>query len=178
MKRAQIAYLADIPPKRFDLLAERDHLPFPKRGGGNYTFAEALALRLIALSTSVDGFGGISPADARSLVVNAMGWIADRYGSIHPSSFVGSDTAVWIAGAEFAGQTKEGDLEVWRAWFAGALNELPGWAAEQLDPSKPGLDALRAPHMSRVFSALNVTAAAYEVLTRADEMGISEDEQR
>ncbi|WP_210877229.1 hypothetical protein [Roseovarius autotrophicus] len=177
MKRSAIAYLADIPPKRFDLLAERGHLPFPKRVNGSYTFAEALQLRLMAMATSVDGFAGISPEDACSLVGNGLSWAGVRYSSKDPWAFVGLGNAVWITGAEFSESNRSvTETETWRAWFAGPIDELSGWLSEQIDPSKRNVYGLGNQRVNRVFSALNVTAAAYNVLIRADEMGITRDE--
>lgn len=168
MKRAEIAYIADIRPKRMDLLKERGQLPFAHRVGGGYTLREAFQLK--AMLTLMDGAGGgLGPDDARRLVVNAGGYAVERYGSSLADLIV--SPGCWLGGVEFTGENRAGVDERWLGWYAGPLDELEDWMADQV---QRGAEGLRVPRAVRVLGLVNATAEAAEVLSRATELGIAD----
>ena len=69
MKRAEIAYIAGIRPKRMDLLRERGQLPFNPPQGDGYTIDHACRLRVMVQLCNL----GVRPITAKGLVERGNG---------------------------------------------------------------------------------------------------------
>lgn len=160
-----------IDVSRWKVLGHRKQLPFIPRGDGTHRLRDAFLMRVML--RAMDGeAGSLRPSDAVRMVCNAAGYAANRYGP-RPIDLVGHDAAIWFGAVEFAGlNTRSDEVERWVAWFAGPLAELPGFMAAQLanDTSR----ALRGAVPTRVVGLVNATQAAIEVITKAEELGVSE----
>lgn len=172
MTPAATARCAGITRKRLHQLQDRGQLPFPHPGFRrplDLTHAWRLRMQDIAIAGAA---GGIGPDEAATLIVNAFGYMAQRYGP-HPVDVIGLGAAVWIGACEFEGQnTRANEAERWAAHFAAPLDELGDFIAAQL--ADPASTALRSAHCVKVTALVNATAAAIHVVTAAEDLGVTE----
>ena len=174
MKRKALLIITGCAEKRFETLQARDQLPFGARGRfGEYSLADAMRLKAM-LSLIEPG-----PSDrvalgvdlACLLVDRAAGKAAETYGP-EPIDLVGHGAAVWFGAVEFAGADRDGQIERWVGWYAGPLGGLGSFIAAQL--ADPMSEALRGAHAVRVLALVNATAAALDVITKAEELGVGD----
>ena len=167
MKRAAFLICAGIDVSRWKVLGHRQQLPFVPAGGDRYTLRDAFLMR--AMLMAMDGpAGAVGPSDAVRLITHAAGKAAEAYGP-EPVDLVGHGAAVWLGAVEFAGVDRHGEVERWVGWYAGPLEGLGAFIAAQL--ADPMSEALRGAHPVRVLALVNATAAAAEVIAKADEQG-------
>ncbi|NYS24598.1 hypothetical protein HUK65_06300 [Rhodobacteraceae bacterium 2376] len=170
MKRAEIAYIADIRPKRMDLLRERGQIPFepPERDAFTLDHAFRLRLMLDLIGGEDDGLGGLAPSDAAPLVVEVMG----RFPR-HPLHQI--EPFDWWAGVAILEAMQGDETRRWAVTYAGELAQFPAWLDEARTFEAGGPDravAMRGQHrVVRVF-LVNATRAANVVRDRAEEIGI------
>jgi hypothetical protein len=173
MTPAATARCAGITRKRLHQLQDRGQLPFVHpgfRAALDITHAWRLRMQDIAIGGEA---GGIGPDQAATLIVNAHGYLAERYGP-HPVDVIGLPVAVWLGACEFQGNNMRTDeVERWAAHFAAPIAELPEFIATQL--ADPASQALRNAHCVKVTAMVNATAAAIHVVTTAEDLGDSND---
>lgn len=168
MKRAAIAYCADVPPRRFDLLEQRQQLPFATdKGRKTYSLHEAFLLRLMldlmgGEGDGEDQLGGLSPSYAGKMIANLI----DRFPRSPLQQIEPLDW--WVAVVIFEAEYED-HSERRSAWFAGEIQNLSSWMdRESATFRNEGLD-----RPVRVFLA-NATRAAEFVRNRAEAMGLPE----
>jgi hypothetical protein len=167
MKRAGIAFCADVNPRRFDLYLQRDQLPFDtKTPPAHYSLAEAYELRLFLNLLEA---GSVSVEEARNLVVSGTGSLM-----VHPLNALYGEPDLWVAAVLIRYPMKaEGDgAETfgWHTFFVGGhLSEIAAKADEKVSTFYPEAQLVR------VITA-NASAAAKFVRQRAGELGLPEAE--
>lgn len=168
MKRAAIAYCADVPPKRFDVLETREQLPFATdKGRKSYSLEDAWLLRLTLdlIGGEDEGNGpegGLPPSYVAGVVVNAIA-NGRGQGFHHPLSYTGPD--FWFGVAIF--EAGQGDnLYRFSQPFFGEISGLSHWIHKIATPESGETPV-------RVFVA-NASRAARFVRQRAHEMGLPE----
>lgn len=181
MKRADIAFIADIRPKRMDLLKERGQLPFDMPDGGKFTPDHAFRLRLMLdlIGGEDDGLGGLPPSAAAPLVAEAL-----RRCPVHPlRQFTPSD---WFAGVavlerRFVNADGKEESQRWAVTYSGELEQLAEWLEQERKFEAPGTLPGRTVtgryKVVRVFLA-NMSRAASIVHRRAKEIGFDTFENK
>lgn len=168
MKRAAIAYCADVPPRRFDLLEQREQLPFVTgKGRKTYSLDEAFRLRLMldligGEGEGQDQHGGLATSYACKVIDNLIG----RFPR-HPLKQI--EPFEWWVGVVIFETEYPDQTDRRSAWFVGEIEKLSDWMQEE--GSKMRTEGLDRP--VRIFLA-NASRAAEFVRNRAAEMGLPE----
>jgi len=160
VKRAAIAYVADVDARRMDLLHERDQLPFGRNG--SYTLEEAFQLCLHRDLTENQGLGHEA---AVYLITNAIR--RDKLDK-HPLNTIpehGQD--VWAAAGDVIDPNADPAENRCKLAVAGALADLPQLIAAQLARQHPGCQFYR-------MTMVNASRAARQVRQRALDLGLPE----
>ncbi len=161
MKRAGIAYTADVDARRFDLLLQREQLPFPaKTPPTQYSLVEAFELRLFL---DLIEQGGVSIDVARDVVVGGVNAML-----VHPLNQTAGEADLW-AGVAMIRDPEMGEGPAsWHSFaVAGTLANLSAAAEARTQEHGPQAQLVR-------LIAANASAAARFVRRRAHEMGLSE----
>lgn len=176
MKRAQLTYCADIDATRFNLLRQRDQLPFYVAENptvakwSDYTIEDAFQLRLmldLLGGDEKDAGGrshsvGLSPSYAANVAGNAA-CITCK------DAFI-SRPSIWIGVVAFEGMTRGDERTFSRAHYWGGLAGLSDWIDQTVSP---WTSAYKSYAPTRTFLA-NATRAAEFVMSRAVEIGVPE----
>jgi hypothetical protein len=168
MKRAAIARCADVHPRRFDLLEQRQQLPFETdKGRKAYSLDEAFRLRLMLDLIGREGegedeHGGLPTSYACKVVANIMGCFRR-----HPLKQI--EPTEWWVGVVIFETESEKQTDRRSAWFVGEIENLSAWIkAEGSNMRTEGSD-----RPVRVFLA-NASRAAEFIRNRAEKMGLPE----
>lgn len=172
MRRAALLFLTDLDAPRFNLLRQRDQLPFACVGDSKwaeFSLDDAFKLRLMLDLIEDAGQGAkpppLSPTFAPKMVVN--GFAAEP---LTIADAAATSPSIWIAHAGFEGITADDETHHSASHFCGPLADLDGWIAGII--AKDG-DGYRTFACKRLFMA-NATRAANFVLERAQELGLPE----
>lgn len=172
MRRAALLSLADLDAPRFNLLRQRDQLPFPSGDDSRwaeFSLDDAFKLRLMLDLIEDAGQGAkpppLSPTFAPKMVFNGI-----AAGPLTIAGAAATSPAIWIAHAGFEGVTADGDIHHSASHFCGPLADLDGWIAGIITKD---CDGYRGFACKRLFMA-NATRAANFVLERAQELGLPE----
>ena len=170
MKRAEIAYIANIRPKRLDLLKERGQTPFDLPEGGEFTLDHAFRLRLMLdlVGGEEDGFGGLAPSDAAPLVRALMPQFP-----VHP--LTQTSPRDWWAGVAVLEKIQHDQRIRWVEPFAGEIEAFADWQAEkarfEARGPNPNIPLIGRHRVVRVH-LVGVTWIARDVRERAAELGL------
>lgn len=161
MKRAGIAYCAEIEVRRFDLYVQREQLTFAKaEPPKHYSLQEAYELRLFL--DLVDQ-GGASLEVARAAVLGGTDALM-----VHPLNQSADSADLWVGMALVQDPEMGGGEESWHSFpIAGPLSEIAKSAEAQ---TKQFGDEAR---LARLVVG-NASGAARFVRHRANELGLPE----
>ena len=171
MKRAAFLICAGTDTQRFKVLQHRGQIPFVREHDGAYSLREAFLMRC-QMAVMTASIGGLGPREAARFISNAASYATERYGP-EPRNLIGVEPAVWLLGLSFCGEnTSTGEAEAWWAWHAGPLHEQAQVIAREL--ADDASTALRNASCTAAV-AVNATRAAIDVITKAEELGVTDD---
>lgn len=124
--RSAIAAIAGIKPKRFDVLGERGHTPFPRRPYQRYAITDAVLLRVQCVALEF-----LRPAEAKEFALQSQRLISDRLGSSDLSSVLTAADVLWIGGVDFFDESASEKTVYRRVWFCGPIDSFPEWMRAQ-----------------------------------------------
>jgi len=172
MKLAPMLYCAGLNSERYKVLKSRFQTPFEtedqggwKLGGNDYTLDHSFRLRLQNDLLGGEGDGddlqhkGLPPAYAQQIVCNAM-----KQFPRHPLTQI--EPLEWWAGVLIMQEEIDEETTIVSSWFAGELQGIGDWVAEQCKRDDYSLVPVR-------LFITNATAAADSVLDRAAEIGLN-----
>lgn len=160
MKRAAIAYCADVEPRRFDLLLYRDQLPFPPQNPpARYTLSDAFELRLFMCLVENEG-ASLELAQQTVFSVDKL--------LVHPLCQLGGEPDLWVGKALIQDPNLgEGAASYHSFGVAGTLAEIATNADSLTRDFSPDARLLR-------LVTVNASLAARFVRNRARELGLPE----
>lgn len=166
MKRAGIAFCAAVNARRFDLLVQREQLPFAvKNPPSHYNLAEAFELRLFL---DLMEQGGVSMDLAREIIVSGLGKLERKTNYLHPLDQAKAEGDLWLGFALIHNPAMGEGEAAWHSFpVYGRLAEVYTNAAGEAAQFDAGAELVRV-------VTVNASRAARFVRAKADELGLPE----
>lgn len=166
MKRAGIAFCAEVSARRFDLYVQREQLPFAvKNPPAHYTQSEAFELRLFL---DLMEQGGVSMDLARDVIVSGLGKLERKTGYLHPLNHPKVEGDLWLGFAMIHNPAMGEGEAAWHSFpVCGRLADIAEQAQAEAAEFDEGTELVRV-------VTVNASRAARFVRAKADEMGLPE----